>query len=898
MLLLLQLYKAGAQSYVFAQLTGAPVNTTGWNLTGNAYAGNTPIGAGNSEIILTDPFNSQSGAIFFTSPINIVQCNKWTVDFEFRMFDGSAADGIAFCLLDVPPSGFVGGGGVGIPAASNGLKIVFDSFDNCGAPNPAIQIRYGAGYAGGECNMSQPTLDNNSGNLSFLRSNGYNTARVEYDAGNIDVYVNGTQYLSGFYNINFTTYAGFTASTGGANDRHSIRNVVIRTDRAQPTAYSGPNATTCSNQPIQIGTAPNPNYQYQWIPATGLDNPTIGNPTLTLTNNGTTPQIIKYKVGANIVGTTCVAYDSVYVTVNPIPNADFIANAAQYCVNQNATLTYSGWAPNTATYNWNFDGGTVVSGSGQGPYVVNWATAGTKNITLDVTLNGCTSTIYTLQIPVYNYPSSAFTINPTAVCPNVDAAITYTAAPSGTATYTWSFNGGTVSSGSGAGPYNVNWATPGNKTVTLTVTDNGCQSTLTQEDILIYTIPTANFSAVSPVCENQPATIAYQGTGTAAATYTWNWDGGATTALGNESYDVSWPFAGLKTVTLTVTENGCQSTLVSQNVTVNAIPSAEFTITPAVCRGQDAQAAYNGVPSPTALYNWNWNGGNTSPITGQSYNVNWDIAGIYPVTLIVTENGCQSAPAVHAVTVEFQPLADFNFLPAACINKPLDITFSGTAPQTSQYTWVLSNGGVLGGAGTEINGTWPVAGNPDVTLTVTEGNCSSTITKQVNITPPPKPNLAVSYNICLGEELNLDPGNYVSYLWEDGDDNRLHNVSLAGLYTVTVVDENGCEGSGQTTVTDTTCLTLYIPNAFTPNGDHHNDLFMPMAEFPIDYHLWIYNRWGELMFTSTNPSQPWDGEVNGKQCLPDIYVYKLEFSGFESERIIKGSRKGTIALIR
>lgn len=730
LLLLLQLllFKADAQSYVFAQLTGAPVNTTGWNLTGNAYVGNTPVGAGNSEIILTDPFNSQSGAIFFTSPIDIVQCNKWTVDFEFRMFDGSAADGIAFCLLDVPPSGFVGGGGVGIPAASNGLKIVFDSFDNCGAPNPAIQIRYGAGYAGGECNGAQPTIDNNSGNLSFLRSNGYNTARVEYDAGNIEVYVNGTQYLSGFYSINFTTYAGFTASTGGANDRHSIRNVVIRTDRAQPTAYSGPSATTCSNQPIQIGSTPNANYQYQWIPATGLDNATIGNPTLTLTNNGTTPQTYVYKVGANIIGTTCVAYDSVTVTVNPLP--------------------------------------------------------------------------------------------------------------------------------------------------------------------------TATFSATSPVCQNQPADITYQGSGTAAGTYNWVWDTGIATPLGNENYTVSWGNAGVKTITLTVIENGCQGTPFSQNITVNPTPIIDFSITPTVCQGQDAQASYNGVPSPTASFNWFWNGGNASLISGQDYNVNWDVAGTYPITLIMTDNGCQSAPAIHAVSVEFQPIADFSFLPVACINKPLDITFSGTSPITSQYTWVLGNGGVLGGAGTEINGTWPAAGNPDVTLTVTEGNCSSTITKQVNIIPPPKPNLATSYNICLGDELNLDPGNYVSYLWEDGDDDRIHNVSLTGLYTVTVVDANGCEGTGQTLVTDTTCLTLYIPNAFTPNGDNNNDLFMPVAEFSIDYRLWIYNRWGELMFSSSNPNMPWDGEINGIQCLPDVYVYKLEFSGYESDRIIKGSRKGTIALIR
>ncbi|UPT66380.1 MAG: hypothetical protein M0D57_18220 [Sphingobacteriales bacterium JAD_PAG50586_3] len=419
--------KASGQAFVFAQLQGAPVNTTGWNMTGNAYVGNTSGGGGgNSEIILTNAANSESGAIFYTTPINIVQCDKWTVDFQFRIWEGSGADGIAFCLLDVPPSGFVGGGGCGIPAASNGLKIIFDTYDNCGGPNPSLQIRWGAGYSG-ECDYSKPTLENTGGQISFMRSNNYNTARIEYDAGNIQVYMNNTLYLTGFYVINFTTYAGFTASTGGANDKHSIRNVTIRTEMAQPDAYAGANAYTCSNQPIQIGSPAQPTYQYQWQPTTGLNNPNAANPTLTLPNPGPNPLTVMYKVGANIVGSPmCVKYDSVYVTIYPTPISTFNTDAPQYCVSQTATITYTGLSAPAATYNWNFDGGNIISGSGQGPYQVKWNTPGNKNVTLAVTENNCPSQTSTVVVPVYDYPTSTFTLNPLAQCQNAPVAITYT----------------------------------------------------------------------------------------------------------------------------------------------------------------------------------------------------------------------------------------------------------------------------------------------------------------------------------------------------------------------------------------------------------------------------------------------------------------------------------------
>ncbi|TAF86160.1 MAG: hypothetical protein EAZ48_05600, partial [Flavobacteriia bacterium] len=124
--------------------------TTGWSTNGNAMVGDTPGDVDNfpNELILTNSTPSQSGSIFYNTPLNITVCQQWTVEFEYRIWGGNAADGLAFCFIPVPPTGFVMGAGLGIPASANGLKVAIDTYDNCsqGGTNPEIQIFTGVGY--------------------------------------------------------------------------------------------------------------------------------------------------------------------------------------------------------------------------------------------------------------------------------------------------------------------------------------------------------------------------------------------------------------------------------------------------------------------------------------------------------------------------------------------------------------------------------------------------------------------------------------------------------------------------------------------------------------------------------------------------------------------------------
>lgn len=353
---------AEAQNYIFAQLTGSPVNTSGWNLQGAATVKNI-INTNNSEILLCDRTNNKSGAIFFNQPINLSICSKWKAEFDFRMFDGTGADGIAFCFLDVPPVGFVTGSGLGIPAAANGLKVCFDTWNNCDPNNyhkdmPKVELRWGAGY--NECNTGMPELFNTNGGLDSIRSYNYNHAKIEYDKGAITVSVNGKVLLTGNQQFTFSGYLGFTASTGGFNDNHSIKNVVIYTEMPPSVANSsGVAPAFCPNTSTQLGTTTTTGYTYTWSPTEGLSNATIADPILLADNMTDSIRAIKYYVQTAFASNPgCYSKDSVTVTVYPRPKVAFATPAI--CLNDaTAQFTDSTSSKDAGSYPfqyvWTFD---------------------------------------------------------------------------------------------------------------------------------------------------------------------------------------------------------------------------------------------------------------------------------------------------------------------------------------------------------------------------------------------------------------------------------------------------------------------------------------------------------------------------------------------------------------
>src|SRR5437868_6190629 len=122
---------------------------------------------------------------------------------------------------------------------------------------------------------------------------------------------------------------------------------------------------------------------------------------------------------------------------------------------------------------------------------------------------------------------------------------------------------------------------------------------------------------------------------------------------------------------------------------------------------------------------------------------------------------------------------------------------------------------------------------------------------------------------------------------------RAQNVGESKTYKVTAFKQ------GNTSITSTSNyaevippLHLYIPSAFTPNGDGINDAFGVKGEGIVNYHLYIYDRWGKVLFESTNPNQQWDGKYGGEPAQSDTYTYQLFAAGLGSK-----GKTGAVTLV-
>lgn len=132
-----------------------------------------------------------------------------------------------------------------------------------------------------------------------------------------------------------------------------------------------------------------------------------------------------------------------------------------------------------------------------------------------------------------------------------------------------------------------------------------------------------------------------------------------------------------------------------------------------------------------------------------------------------------------------------------------------------------------------------------------------------------------------------------SFIFSTSYCSRAQSVSEDKTYRVTAYKRGNTTISSTSNYTEVTPpLHLYIPSAFSPNGDGLNDTFGVKGEGIKNYHLYIYNRWGEVLFESTNPKQQWDGTFSGRPAEQGTYVYQLFASGIESK-----GKTGAVTLV-
>ena len=138
---------------------------------------------------------------------------------------------------------------------------------------------------------------------------------------------------------------------------------------------------------------------------------------------------------------------------------------------------------------------------------------------------------------------------------------------------------------------------------------------------------------------------------------------------------------------------------------------------------------------------------------------------------------------------------------------------------------------------------------------------------------------------------------FASYAWSNGDNTPSITVTDPGIYTLHVTDSNTCRGVDSIVIRDSTCPQyVYIPSAFTPNGDGRNDKFRAVFAGPTnDFKLAVYDRWGRMVFETGDPFMAWDGTTGGNPQPSGTYAYICIYRLYQQPQKIQ---RGTVLLIR
>jgi gliding motility-associated-like protein len=267
---------------------------------------------------------------------------------------------------------------------------------------------------------------------------------------------------------------------------------------------------------------------------------------------------------------------------------------------------------------------------------------------------------------------------------------------------------------------------------------------------------------------------------------------------------------------------------------------------------------FTGVGNGRSLLNW------------QNPQCVFVAAGNYPVPTIYTHGEIEIMPAPQPIVIGSGNYCEGDFLElSAQIPSGMDISYQWQGPKGINHS---GNSLTLGYLSLDHSGAYTL-------IAVDDLGCKSFIDFDVIVNPLPEVSLITGEKECMDGPVWLEPGVwYASYKWQDGSTQTSFLATKEGEYWVEVTDENGC--SNVASVTLKPCeLEFLIPNAFTPNGDGLNDVFLPVyVEVNLPrYTLLIFNRWGQLLFESNQISIGWDGTINGKPAPTDVYTYVITY---------------------
>jgi gliding motility-associated-like protein len=383
--------------------------------------------------------------------------------------------------------------------------------------------------------------------------------------------------------------------------------------------------------------------------------------------------------------------------------------------------------------------------------------------------------------------------------------------------------------------------------------------------------------------------------------------GDGTTVNYSSGFNYNYNTSQTYIVTLIVTNSaGCSDTT-STNAVVLAFPAFNFN-TNQTCENSLTQFQVQNVLPGYGFY-WDFNNDNNVDATGQQVSYTFPQAGNYIVALIQTSAGGCSDTIRKNISINPKPLANLLSAPQS-VCEPQCVTL--IADTGNLYYWQVNNEIKTGNVT-----MWCLPpGNYSIKLkAVNSFGCSDSTMFNQYITVYQKPtadflviNNEADWSAPEIEFQLSNPLPHTVYTVNYGDSTIVNYNNLSSFYhlyndtgnflvQVVAINQHQCSDTAYNNVKITPAFSVYIPNAFTPNSDVLNPIFKPICN-GIDrngYLFRIYDRWGCMLFETTNPDEGWDSKYKGKLCPIDHYAYTLrviDYRGKEREFY------GTVTLVR
>jgi gliding motility-associated-like protein len=310
--------------------------------------------------------------------------------------------------------------------------------------------------------------------------------------------------------------------------------------------------------------------------------------------------------------------------------------------------------------------------------------------------------------------------------------------------------------------------------------------------------------------------------------------------------------------------------------------TVNYVISPVIHLGNDTSICFgdslllNAGPGFTS-YQW----------TGGSANQQIYIHAPGTYSVLANNDGCFTRDTLTLDSVyQLQPSLDTSTL--ICEGQSRTLSPSG-GPYAS-YLW--SDGSSASSLSVSGVGTYWVK------ITDVHGCVASDTAQIITIAPPPKNFLTPDTTICQYGDLKLTTSRpFDSYSWSDLTSMSTITIQQPGTYWVTVTDANGCTGTDTVAVTRKECMIgLFVPNAFTPNGNGRNFLFRPLLYGGIKLlEFAVYDRFGQRVFETRTPLSGWDGRIGANEAPAGTYVWYCRYQ-MQGEPVTL--QKGTVLLIR